>query len=503
VLAARQNWVVQASGLLAAAAIAVGVATGGLALLAAAGLAGTTLVLGLSVTSLRRTGADRVEAMPILRLSVGLLWIGVLLVTFNGVRAGPGLSVADVALMAAALCVLVHCSLTHSRIVVPVWLLVSAGGILASGLLSSTSNELSENLVPAARFAVALALTPTLIATLTVRAGARRMIVGAWLLSASVAALVGLSDFLGVTHIGLSVLPDNTSGRVNGLTAHPNHLGLVCAMAMPVALWGVITDRQARPFSRGLHLVILPLLIGGILVSGSRAAIVAGVAGILLVPVLLGRRGRRAAVMVAFVGAAVAVALIASTGGDESTGGSTTVFERFGDQSDLQASDSGRLLSFERALSTFESNPLFGGGFVHVRAAHDIYLQLLQAGGLLALVSFTVFVVGTMRTGASVRRRLRALGSGDDLAAALIASMVVWLVAGLVQPAIYDRYLYLPAGLLFGMAAAIGVAPRRNRDPLAEDAVSETTEPASGSSEPLLNSEIGARARRRHLQRPE
>jgi hypothetical protein len=43
----------------------------------------------------------------------------------------------------------------------------------------------------------------------------------------------------------------------------------------------------------------------------------------------------------------------------------------------------------------------------------------------------------------------------DGLAAALIASIAIWLIAGLAQNLIYDRYLYLPIGLLLGLGVSL------------------------------------------------
>ena len=103
-------------------------------------------------------------------------------------------------------------------------------------------------------------------------------------------------------------------------------------------------------------------------------------------------------------------------------------------------------------MEGFASSPILGTGFATVRDAHDIYLQLLQAGGILALLSFIVFVAGSLLTGLHLSRSASLSKPHRTLALALIASIVTWLVAGLAQNYVYDRYLYMPFALLLALA---------------------------------------------------
>ena len=109
-----------------------------------------------------------------------------------------------------------------------------------------------------------------------------------------------------------------------------------------------------------------------------------------------------------------------------------------------------------------------GEGFDVVLVAHNIYLQLIQGGGVLALVGFVVFATGIMRSTRTVTcgELLRA-GIPQALLAASTAAMGTWLLYGLVGNALYDRYLYAPAGFVL----AIGLVSRaRSADPVTNGA---------------------------------
>lgn len=413
--------------------------------------AAALLVVGwIAVTSKARATAGTGDAW--LNVSAGALVVGVALVTFNGLRVAPGLAAADVAFVAAAASVFLHNFITRRPTVVPSWLVLAGTLILVAGVLSAAvSLDFSSNLGPAVRFAIALTLTPIVIGALTDSGGRRRLVIGAWMLSAAINAAVGVSDAVGVTAIGTEFSLRDHAGRSNALTSHPNHLGLVCATAIPVLLWALGLRRQTLGLVNiGLGL-LLGLLAAGILTSGSRAALLAAAAGVAVFGLLAARRTRAVLGPAVFllIGAVASVSLIPSI--DQAD--APTIFERFGDDPGAQRSDTGRISAFAEANQAFGESPIVGEGFAEARTAHNIYLQLLQSGGLVAFVAFATFAVGSLRAGRALRLSPGLRDTERDLAAALTASLVVWLVAGLAQNAVYDRYLYVPLGLLLGMVA--------------------------------------------------
>lgn len=428
-------------------AVAITGGPGSVALVAAATLT-AALSAFVMATSSRGTEASGHFLMT---LSLGLLGLAVLLVTFNALQVTAGLAVADVALVASAGIALAHFIVARQPVPAPTWLILAGTGILVAGVVAGAGQaDFSTNLVPAVRFAIALTLTPVLIGALTASSRPRRLVIGAWVLSAAANAAVGLSDFVGLTDVSSRFFPINNTNRLNALTSHPNHLGLICAMAIPIVIWGLRAPKDDSPFGRPASGVLLALLASGVYVSGSRAALIGAVAGCAVVVLLSARRARVAALMVALLAiGVVTVPTLATLSSDQT--GKPDVFERLRGDAGAQESDAGRRTAFEEAQETFRSKPIFGDGFEKVRSAHDIYLQLLQAGGLVALVAFGLFAVGALRLGRELRR---GAGSSHELVGALMAAMSVWLVVGLFQNAIYDRYLYLPVGLLLGIGAA-------------------------------------------------
>lgn len=438
-------------------AVCFGLAVGAARGLGMVALAGAAVIVAASgvVAVLSDSRREGTRGDPLLNASVGLLALAVLLITFNGVRLAEGVAAADALLVASAATAVLHFGSSKKAIVAPGWLLLAGTGIFVAGVTSAAlSDTFSPGFVPAIRFSIALTLTPILIGALTDTDDRRRLIIGAWLLSAGINASVAVSDYLGVTDVSELFLPVNDTGRINGLTTQFNHLGLICAMTIPIVIWALMSRASIAPFGRVTSAILLALLASGVFVSGSRAAFISTAAGVALVVFLAERRGRAALGAVALVVvAAVAISTVTSFSVSDQAG-QPSVFDRLGGNAGTQLSNAGRVMAFENAKHAFLANPVIGEGFQSARTAHDIYLQLLQAGGLVAFVSFAVFAMSSLRLGQNLRRATRLDSSQRELAGALIASVSVWLVAGLSQNAIYDRYLYVPFGLLLGMAGA-------------------------------------------------
>lgn len=115
-----------------------------------------------------------------------------------------------------------------------------------------------------------------------------------------------------------------------------------------------------------------------------------------------------------------------------------------------QSSDSERLRFIEDSIDYIVDRPVPGYGFQWIEVSHDIYLQLLLSGGLIALVGYLLVVAGYLREGMQIRSRVPE--NLRDIDVALMISMVAFLVMGLVQTDLVDRYLYLPVALILSMS---------------------------------------------------
>jgi O-antigen ligase len=119
----------------------------------------------------------------------------------------------------------------------------------------------------------------------------------------------------------------------------------------------------------------------------------------------------------------------------------------------VQASNAARRVAFDSALREFAQSPVTGTGYGGVREAHNLYLQLLQGGGVLLFCTFAAFALGALGRGYQLSRDERLSPDLQRLAGALTLSVGVWLTAGLVQNTVYDRYLYVPVGFLLALSA--------------------------------------------------
>jgi O-antigen ligase len=393
---------------------------------------------------------------PLSRAGYALVLLAVPLVTFNALRPSENMTYGDIPLaIGAVLLLALWLRHGHPRGVVPLGLVVGASLLLATGLLSSMPAE-DASLAPALRFSVTLGFMPLILMYAASTPRRVQQLVDAWLLAAGLNAAVGALDILGVTDIGTSLTSVDFvtyTDRATGLTGHPNHLGLVAAMALPVAI-----SRLGAGGLRGLAAFgLVPLLIIGVVESGSRAATLAAVAGVAIF-FLLGVSTRRTRTPLLLIAASLVtfVTLIAIVGHNELTG-SVTV-ERLGGGAGAPQSNEARILALRESITQALDNPLVGDGYSVVRTANNIYLQVFQAGGILALAGFLTFAVSIVR-----RARWLALPSHGSppwltgLAAGSGASACVWLVYGMVGNAVYDRYLYVPVGV----ALAVGLVHRR------------------------------------------
>jgi O-antigen ligase len=219
-------------------------------------------------------------------------------------------------------------------------------------------------------------------------------------------------------------------------------------MALPVAV-----ARLGAGGTRGLAAcVLVPLLIGGVFVSGSRGAFIAAAAGVVILFAFGAATRRLRTTLLLFGVPVVAFVVVIAMLGENELSGSVTI-ERLGGGGGAVQSDNERLLTLRESIDDAIAHPLVGAGYEEVRTAHNIYVQLLQAGGLLALIGFVAFAAAIVRRA----RRLALASTGSppwlmSLAAGCGASVGVWLLFGMVGNAIYDRYLYLPVGVTLALA---------------------------------------------------
>ncbi|MGV9827820.1 O-antigen ligase family protein, partial [Gordonia sp. NPDC003429] len=252
-----------------------------------------------------------------------------------------------------------------------------------------------------------------------------------YLAGSSVSSLVALSDLSGLTAISGSFGYTNITLRQTGLTAHPNTLAFVAIVSIPVA--GYLLGSNSR-FKQIFAAVTLVILAGGIAVSGSRGA-QALFLPVVLVTILVQPRTRRAvvakkigivALITALAGAALLIVALPAS--------AMTDLFRFGsDNAGATGSDTQRTTLADQGFRDFANHPFTGIGIKHIADAHNIYLQMISAGGLVLLFGMFALWFGCLSDGWRLTTR------GVRLAPFLTISVGCWLILGMVENPITDR----------------------------------------------------------------
>jgi O-antigen ligase len=390
------------------------------------------------------------SAAPLDRLALLLMSMAMATMTLNGVRAGGSMAVSDAFLilaLAASVPALFDRRLARP-VMLPGWLLLPAGVLIFIGLISMIFMD--DSLVSLAgllRLVAALLLVPLTVGLIGGTQRAIVWLIDLWIVSAMINAAVAISDYALHTTIGEQVTHVISAGRSTGLTTHSNHLGVAMCLTTPLVIGRIAT---ARTRTQQVFLFGALCATGlAVLSTGSRGALVAfGLAALLgcwMLPPELRRQSFKMLLLAGIAGAILAGAAF--------RGQATQSFERLlgSDQAvavSVDESDRERRDAREKGIEQVTGSPIFGAGLVNARDAHMIYLQLAASSGIIGLLAFLAFLIGSIE---AARRRARIPDLPIEVRAAIAtagASVAIWALLGLVENQISDRYLYVPSGLV-------------------------------------------------------
>lgn len=300
------------------------------------------------------------------------------------------------------------------------------------------------------------------------RAAHRRWLFGALMAAALAQLMIGLARLHAASPGGLFEVLLRPEGRLRGTFANPNHLSLLFEIAMAGAaawLWLELHHRRSRASGWGrpvLALAVWLALAGGVVLTGSRAGLVAALVGtVAQIAAVLLAAGRRRAV------AGAALALLLGVAGLALASGKLGV-QRYETVSLFEDNLRSRLAVTAPAIELWRRFPLTGTGLgtfedafpltapaglssVLWNRAHNDPLELLVTGGAiglgLGLVAFAALL-------APIRRGLRSSVGAPRRAAAVAASGAV-AAAGLHE--LLDFGLVIPANAL-ALLVVLGVA---------------------------------------------
>jgi O-antigen ligase len=364
---------------------------------------------------------------------VALLSGAAFLVSMNALRPIPDLSYSDVFIGAAILPILISGMRRRvraaqlARYVMPLSLagLVVCGGLLGTFVASDQIASLGQLI----RFTVSSVLVLLLFAIWSPKRRSLELV--AWALLAGVSTSAALGLFI-----------KDAGGRAVGLANHPNHLGLTCCLGVGTALGLALSSNDS--LKRSLAFLSLPILMFGVLASGSRSALLGS--GVVVIVFLTSTRQWKVVIWGLAVGVCL---LVVVQRGILDIGEYNAVSRLLGDESSAE-SDIAREQLREGAFVQIRENPVIGGGFESAREAHSIYLQLWAAAGMLGLIFIVGVGIVVIKVLAESRR------TGDILCIGLASSYLGYLAAGFVVNSLWDRYLWLQLALVLGLAATHG-----------------------------------------------
>jgi O-antigen ligase len=275
---------------------------------------------------------------------------------------------------------------------------------------------------------------------------------GAFVTGTTLSSGVAIADLIGLTpNIGRALgqstqiclykcINAGSGARMNGLTDHPNTLGITAAISIPIAIYFMSTMHR-----KWIAAIALVVLFGGILASGSRgaqaAAPLCALIAVLWTPKDPSLGHARSIVTLGTVLGGFAILLILPSRVRQS------LFRIFEGSPDASGSNSERFTLLRAALADWQAHPVFGSGIRHIVEAHNIYLQFLASGGVVLAMSMLIYFFLVLRASWQLSSQ------GIAYARFLMISIGTWLVLGLVENAVADRYLYYSVGCVAALAS--------------------------------------------------
>jgi O-antigen ligase len=397
--------------------------------------------------------------------SATLFRISLALVTFEQLRPAFGIQLSDYCLFASLLCFAFapkNALLGLRSSIFPV------GGtliLLGSLLAMVNASSLSDAAGPFVRLFVLFAVFAPLamVHSKEVRKNIIYLVFGiavnsvVTILQASL--LPGIADTLSIN----PTRPDISEiGRFQGLTSHPNIIGLSAALGLLLGIGLLVFEGGKR--MRGRLIIAVVACAFAALLSGSRTAFVCLVPSLI---VLVFQKERRKAAIRVVIGVAVlgfAISYLAP--------GVVGQFTQRIDSSGLQVdSDYGRLWSAVYAVVEISQKPILGWGVDHLDDAgltevpwtgelvgvHNTFLKFWHGAGLLGAIGFVLLFASPVRLIRKLLKKNLPSALGEFLRLALASYLLLFIVSNL-GPFDYNRFLYMPLFIFAGFASRVEAA---------------------------------------------
>jgi hypothetical protein len=280
-------------------------------------------------------------------------------------------------------------------------------------------------------------------------------VMGAYIGGVAISSVVAMTDLLGVTHVagnlaysgfGRTTVYVWDARRFSGLEDHPNHLGLSILISLPFVIY--FMSRMRRRWIPGIALI---MLAGGLLASGSRGPQAVSLLCVLAAVLCLPNRRKTVRAISFSVLTTIGLGLVLLY---TILAGQRSKLLRFTGAGAEQArsGDTERLVLLKQGWNDWKTYPVFGAGIRHISEAHDIFLQLLAAGGVVLAVGMLVYFF------CIVRDCWRLVRHGIDFSRFLMISIATWLTYGIVLNQLTEGELYFTVGCVAALVVTTNLS---------------------------------------------
>lgn len=315
-----------------------------------------------------------------------------------------------------------------------VWLAIAALAGLGILTASDAAESLQGHLMVGAQIFIFMAFGPfALSSILRSSRKAAPAITRGFLLGQSVSAAAAVLQATGMTTFGAALI----HGRATGLAGHPNILGVVSGVAFVLVLFLVMRRRR-----RGLLILVMMLNLAALLLSGSISALIATVAGTVVL-LIASRVKARVPILVGLVGAGIATYASNFAEDSELLRGPVDRIKQVTGQTSDTATWGIRQNTYQYALDRIADDPLLGRGlddasgltYDGVTLTHNLLLRSWMQGGLGMGLAFALLYL------IAVAVILRAIFKGQNpLSAGLLVTVLGF---ALTSAAFQQGYFWL------------------------------------------------------------
>ncbi len=236
--------------------------------------------------------------------------------------------------------------------------------------------------------------------------------------------------------------------RSAGLTQHPNVFGYTAVLTL--SLLPFLARTLSKSHRAWICVAVFGIAFLGIMISGSRAALVVALVLVVLVPA-----AERSIVAAFTVLGSGLVAILVFVGQQiEGVGDGEDALSRLLGAGNVEGANRARIEGVQKVWASALEHPILGSGFTFSDfIGHNAYAQIAAAAGFLGLAAFVVVCVSM----------ITPLFAKDDIHRQLAYPAIVFMIAAPVSPNLTDRYIGILLGLSMVGVVAVHEARQKMR----------------------------------------